>query len=353
MADDIDLPGPFAGPAAWAGPDMAADPSGWTIRLDAGAIAEVRAAAQAFLATGRDIGTLSAADFPLPRLAATLQALRVELILGRGFALVRALPVAEMTRAEAAAAFCGIGAHLGLARSQNAKGHILGHVTDLGRDPNDPTARIYQTHARQTFHTDGCDVVALLCLAEAKAGGDSLLVSGEAVWNEMRARRPDLLRLLTEPLATDRRGEVPEGANPWFEIPVFALHDGRVSMQYQRQYIDSAQRFDGAPRLTDAHVEALDLFDALCNDTGFNFRMRLAPGDMQFVYNHALLHDRTGFTDHEDPARRRHLLRLWLTIPGDRDLPSSFVQKYGSITPGDRGGIAVPGMALVAPLDPI
>lgn len=332
---------------------MSSDPSRWTIRLSDSDIAEILAAVQAFLARGGDIASMRASDLPLPGLGPRLTALRQELLHGRGFALVRALPVDRMRRAEAAAAFCGLGAHLGQARSQNAMGHILGHVTDLGRDPGDPTARIYQTHARQSFHTDGCDVVALLCLAEARQGGDSLLVSGEAIFNEMLRRRPDLLRLLLEPVATDRRGEVPDGAKPWFEIPVFALHKGRVSMQYQRQYIDSAQRFPAAPRLTPAHVEALDLFDALCNDPAFHFTMRLAPGDMQFVYNHALLHDRTGFVDHPEPERRRHLLRLWLAMAGDRALPPSFAQKYGSIRIGDRGGITVAGTRLNAPLEPV
>ena len=72
-----------------------------------------------------------------------------------------------------AAVFCGIGTHLGSARSQNAAGHILGHVRDIGRKANDPKARIYQTAERQSFHTDSADVVALLCLQDAKEGGDS------------------------------------------------------------------------------------------------------------------------------------------------------------------------------------
>jgi TfdA family taurine catabolism dioxygenase TauD len=339
--------------AAWYGPDMIADPSNWTINLSDKHVTELRDAAQGYLATERDIAEITAASFPLPTLANTLAELRNDLIHGRGFALVKGLPVKEMTRAEAASIFCGIGAHLGHARSQNAKGHVLGHVRDIGRDPNDPNARIYQTHERQTFHTDSSDVVGLICLNDAKEGGDSLLVSAETIFNEMRKTHPDLAELLMGPIATDRRGEVPDRADPWFEIPVFSWHAGKISVQYQRQYIDSAQRFDAAPRLTDKHVEALDMFDALANDERLNFKMRLAPGDMQFVYNHALLHDRTGFTDHLEPEMMRHLLRLWLTIPGDRELPEIFKQRYGDITVGDRGGIIVEGTKLHAPLEPV
>ena len=251
-----------------------------------------------------------------------------------------------------AAIFCGIGAHLGSARSQNAAGHILGHVKDVGLDVNDPNVRIYQTTARQTFHTDSTDVVGLLCLAEAMEGGDSLLVSTVTLYNEMRRRHPDLAPLLFEPVATDRRGEIPDGMQPWFEIPVLSWHHGRLTGLYQRQYVDSAARHDGAPRLSDAQVAALDAWDALTNDPDLHLKMRLAPGDMQFVYNHHLMHDRTGFRDWPDPARRRHLLRLWLALPGDRELPPVFAQRYGRIDIGDRGGIICDGTRLNVPLAP-
>jgi hypothetical protein len=135
-------------------------------------------------------------------------------------------------------------------------------------------------------------------------------------------------------------------------IPVFSWHAGALSVFYQRQYFDSAQRFAEAPRLSALDIEALDAFDALANDARLNFSMRLAPGDIQFVHNHVLLHDRTAFEDHDEPALRRHLLRLWLAAPGARELPPAFAARYGSLTVGDRGGIDVPGMTLTVPLAP-
>ncbi len=183
--------------------------------------------------------------------------------------------------------------------------------------------------------------MGLLCLNEAREGGDSLLVSAVSMYNVFRSDRPDLLPYLLGEIATDRRGEVPPGEKPFFTIPVYNWHAGFLTVIYQRQYIDSAQRFPDAPRLTPAHVEALDLFDTLANDARLHVRMRLTPGDMQFVYNHSLLHDRTAFIDWPEPERRRHMLRLWLAIPGDRPLPPSFAQRYGSIEVGNRGGIVV------------
>jgi hypothetical protein len=348
---DPTLPERFTGPSAWVGADLRAHPARWLRPLSAGEIAELEGAAQGYLATGRDIGHMTAADFPLPGFGAYLRQLRHTLLHGIGFAVLRGLPAARYDQQMAAAIFCGIGAHLGSARSQNAAGHILGHVRNTGADPSDPTARIYQTNARQSFHTDSADVVGLLCLRAAREGGDSLLVSVETLFNRMRALRPDLLACLFDPIATDRRGEVPAGMRPFMTIPPLSWHEGHLTVFYQRQYIDSAQRFPDAPRLTPEHAAALDLFDALADDAELHLSMRLEPGDMQFVYNHGQLHDRTGFTDWPEPDRRRHLLRLWLSVAGDRALPDCFRQRYGSIDIGNRGGIVVAGTRLHAPLD--
>ena len=135
------------------------------------------------------------------------------------------------------------------------------------------------------------------------------------------------------------------------QIPLLSWHAGKLTVFYQRQYIESAQRFDDALRLTPEHIAALDRFYALANNPTLHFRMRLQPGDMQFVYNHAQLHDRTGFTDWDAPEKRRHLLRLWLSVPNDRELPECFKERYGDITPGNRGGILCQGTELNAPLD--
>ncbi|HEX2890084.1 TauD/TfdA family dioxygenase [Vineibacter terrae] len=326
----------------------------WVVPLSDADIAEVEAAMAPLVARAADIARITRADFPLPNLGPRLAAALAALLHGRGFVVLRGLPVGRYSPREAATAFFGIGAHLGNARSQNAKGHVLGHVRDLGLSSRDPSVRIYQTNERQTYHTDSCDVVGLLCLKTAKSGGLSTLVSSSTIFNEMRLKRPDLLALLFQPIATDRRGEVPAGMKPYFEIPVFSWHEGHLSAIYQRQYIDSAQRLDGAPRLTPQLIAALDLFDTLANDPALNLHMEFRPGDMQFVHNHTLLHDRTGFEDWEEPERRRHLLRLWLACPGARPLPAVFAQRYGSVTVGDRGGIIVPGTtALNAPLEAV
>ncbi len=343
MGNTNTLPPEFHIASTWYGPDMAQRTSEWLLQLSAAEIAELEKAAEPLLASQQNIASLTDADFPLPVLGAKLKGLREELIHGRGFALLRGLPIGKYNEQEAGTIFYGLGCHLGSPRSQNAMGHTLGHVRDLGMKSSDPNTRIYQTNERQTFHTDSCDVVGLLCLRTAKVGGASLLVSASTIYNEMRKHRPDLLQLLLEPIATDRRGEIPEGQLPYLLIPVFSFYGGFLTVFYQRQYIDSAQRFPDAPRLTALHVEALNMFDALANDPKLCLSMELEPGDMQFVYNHGLLHDRTGFQDWDEPERKRHLLRLWLSFPGDRPLPDIFATRFGTIEIGNRGGIIVRG----------
>jgi len=244
------IPEKIDGASAWVGADLQTRQSEWLYILSADEISEIEHAARYYLSLGRDVGEITAQDFPLPQFSNHLQDMSEKLLRGIGVEVIRGLPIKSYSQEMAAAIFCGIGAHLGPARSQNAAGHILGHVRDIGADPNDPNARIYQTNARQSFHTDSADVVALMCLQDAKEGGDSLLVSAETIYNEMRATRPDLLALLFDPIAIDRRGEVPEGMEPYMTIPPFSWNDGRLTVFYQRQYIDSAQRFADAMRLT-------------------------------------------------------------------------------------------------------
>lgn len=152
-----DMPARFTGPAAWEAADLLGAPALWRTVLAPDTIRELEAAAAYYLSLGRDIGEITAEDFPLPTFSAHLAALREKLTRGIGAEVLTGLPVAQYTQQTAATIFCGVGAHLGSARSQNAAGHILGHVRDVGSDPKDTATRIYQTSARQTFHTDSAD----------------------------------------------------------------------------------------------------------------------------------------------------------------------------------------------------
>ena len=345
-------PGAIAGASVWRGTDLAGNPAEWIRTFSRNEIAELDAAIRGFGASGQDLARIGPENFPLPTLGPVLRGVLGELLEGRGFAMLRGVPVARYSRQEQAIAYLGIGSYLGAARSQNAKGHLLGHVKDLGLDITDPKVRYYQTSRKLEYHTDSVDVVGLLCLKTAKAGGESFIASSMTLYNEILARRPDLVPALFEPYPTDRRGEVPEGMKPWFDMPIFHWHAGRLTCIYVRQYIESAQQlFPEARRLTREQVEAMDLMDELLNDPQIHLSMAFLPGDMQFLHNHQILHSRNDFENWPEPERHRHLLRLWLAPAAARPLPEVFAPRYGSVTPGDRGGIVVRGTTPKVPLE--
>ncbi len=338
------------GAAVWYGPQMAARDD-WRHDLTAAQIAELDDATRRLAA--RDIATVGRDAAVMPELDTLMARVSDEVIRGRGFVLLRGLPVADWPRARSALAYWLIGTRLGIAVPQNAVGHVLGHVRDLGDDPANPMTRIYTTSARQEYHTDSCDIVGLLCLHPAMAGGASSIASSTTVWNEIVARHPDLARILLQPVTVDRKGEVPPGKGPTYELPVFHDFAGAITAIYARAFIRAAQTRPQTSRLTVEQDQALDLLDELAASDAIRLDMDFRAGDMQFLHNHQILHARTAYRDWPEQERRRHLLRLWLSTPHGRPLPGAFAERYGTVAPGAvRGGIRTAGQRQVAPLEP-
>ena len=330
---------PIEGPSAWIGADMRTREAEWSYRLSPLEVAEIETAVQAVREQGLDLADIRRDDFPLPTLGPALEQLRAEMLDGRGFVMLRGMPVENRPIDEAATAYWGVGTYFGVARSQNSKGHLLGHIYDLGgRSETNPNIRSYATAERQNYHIDRCDVVALLCLRRAKSGGLSAIVSSMTLHNVMARRRPDLLERLYRAFPVDRRGEVPAGKAPFYDAPVFNEHAGYLSVLYSRLHIGSSQRVPEARRLTAEDIEALDMLAELAGDPDLRLDMTFMPGDIQFLHNHTILHARTAYEDWPEVERKRHLLRLWLAPPGARPLPPVFSECYGGIAPGDRGG---------------
>jgi hypothetical protein len=251
-----------------------------------------------------------------------------ELSAGRAFVLIRGFPVDVLTVAETELAYVGLGLHLGTPVSQNAAGDLLGHVRDTGVVRDSPAIRLYATNQRQDFHCDGSDLVGLLCLKAARTGGESKIVSSMAIYNEMLARRPDLVEVLRQPFAWDRNDEQSAGEDPFFSLPVIFDVHGAPRIFFVGWYIRDAQRHEQAPRLTARQLEALELLEGLANDPSFYLQMEFRPGDIQLLNNARILHAREAYTDDDDPAERRHLLRLWLTA-----------HAFASVEDTLRGGI--------------
>jgi len=91
-------------------------------------------------------------NFQLPQLSILLQPLREDLLNGKGFVLLKGFPVEQWGNRKSAIAYMGLGTYLGYSVSQNCKGHVLGHVKDLGDDAKQiDRVRIYRTNARYHF----------------------------------------------------------------------------------------------------------------------------------------------------------------------------------------------------------
>ncbi len=337
---------------AWYGPALARRPEEWTHVFSPDELAELLAAIAAVEARGLDVVDIGPEAFPLPLLERLLRRVRKDLLQGRGFSLLRGFPSDGLSPRQRAIGYFGIGAHLGRAVSQNAAGHALGHVTDLGFDYSQPTARGYQTNVRLPYHTDGADLVGLLCVRTARSGGLSSLVSSVTVYNEMLERRPDLVRVLMGATHRDRRGEIPPGKGPWYELPVFNPHQGFMITSYVRSAIRKAQRFAEVPRVSAQLTEAMDLLDALAESPDLHLDMELRVGDIQFVCNHYILHSRTNYEDHAEPEARRHLLRLWLSCNDGPALPRVFDNYTGLDARGRPMGLHLDDIRLNAPLIP-
>ncbi|MDZ7679938.1 MAG: TauD/TfdA family dioxygenase [Acidimicrobiales bacterium] len=290
-------------------------------------LAELEAAVDHASRACDDVLDVAISDFPLPTLGPRLAACADELINGRGVVLFRGWPVERFTREQNEIAYWGVGTHLGEPWPQNARGHLLGDVTDQGKDPNDPNSRGYEVGGvGLPFHSDGSDLVGLFCLDPGNEGGRSLVANAVAAHNEMVREAPELAVELYQPLPYDYRGEQREGGKAWYMVPVFQRWGDRLFVRYIRPFIDSSQRHPDAPRLSNRAIEAMNRFEALCADGHRTAAMQLQRGDMQFIDNYHVVHGRERYSDAPDEGRVRHLKRLWLEtrVLTDDDKPERF-----------------------------
>jgi hypothetical protein len=314
-------------PSTWLGPELLTTQDDWIRRLTPAQITDLESALATAKASGKTMTELTRDDFPLPVLAPAIAEWMESLQNGRGFINVKGIPVAKHNEEDIALIHWGLGLHMGTAVSQNAAGDVLGHVRDTGADPNDTSVRLYKTRVDLGFHSDGSDLVALLCIRQGQSGGENRLVSTTALYNEILRRRPGLIPLLYEPFYWDRNDEQALGEDPFFQLPICRYHEGKLTFFYIPWYIRKAQRHPQVPRLTPEQTDLLDLIDEIAEDPAFHVEMRLEPGEINYLKNNAVLHARTEYKDFDEPARKRHLVRLWLTAHDEWADGDAFVQQ--------------------------
>lgn len=310
------------GPAAWTGEHLRHTDE-WIYPLSREETLEIEQLAAALRGIGKPRDAITSADVQLGLLAAAVSDWRATLHRGRGFVLIRGLPVDRLSKEDAAAVYWALGLQLGTPVPQNFQGELLTDIRDTGADPTDASTRLYKTRVEQDFHTDGADIIGLLCLQGAKRGGQSRIVSSVTVFNEILRRRPSLAPVLFEEFYW-HYFEPQMEAPLHFVRPICAERGGGLNTSFIPWYIRRAQELPGVPPLTAAQREAIESMEATANDPALYLDMDFVPGDIQLLKNSVILHKRTAYEDWDDPERKRHLLRLWLSAPdfddGDEQL---------------------------------
>ena len=326
MALTADEVQPLERGAEWRAADVA-DPEAWTYRLTADEITELEAALAHARAHADNVLDVTKALFPLDTLVPVLAEIAEQLINGRGFQRISGLPVDWLGAGDASWIYWGVGMHLGVPWAQNAKGHLLGDVKDQGKARDDPTARGNEIGGSALgFHSDGSDLVGLLCLDPGVSGGESLISNALLCHNLLAKSDPELAGALYEGLPYDFRGEQAKDGKPYYHVPAFSRQGGRLFVRYIPQFILASQRHESAPRLTATQKAAIKAYSALVDDPDHWVEMTFEAGDMQFVNNYHVLHGRREYADDTESGQVRWLKRLWLAteILGPEDRPDRF-----------------------------
>ena len=319
----------IGGPASWRGPDMAAAASTWTIPLEERQREELLDALSAIEAKGLDFLDLTRENFVLPTVGPLLESIIDVLLDGRGFVLLQGVPVEGLSERQIELMYWGMGLYAGIALPQGAEGtDLFAHVRDEGvdRHANYGGGLLNKHSGGLPFHTDSSDIVGLLCIRPALRGGTSTIVSTTAVHDEIVRRRPDLAAVMYEPWWFDRkRGDGPDS---FAQCPIYAVNDdGRLFAFYGPDLYKTAQRGAHVPPLSDQQWAAMALIDEINGSPEFHLDMDFAPGEIQFINNYTVMHSRSPYEDHSDPELRRDLIRLWLTVDRDLDIPPIFAER--------------------------
>ena len=328
-------------PRAWTAEQARADTS-WVQRLDAAEVAGFQSALRHARTLGKPLLDMQQADFPLPDVSRLALARAIATTQGRwGMCLLKGFPVDTWSEADTKLAYWGMGLYMGVGRTQNRASQVMNDVRDEGGDYKVKGGRGYNTNAGLDFHQDSCDVVGLLCRRTARRGGTSKVISSIALRDEVRRLRPDLMPVLQQTWFHSYQGTQDPSQPPFYGCPIFGDDPTHFAARTNRKNTDAAQRdFPEVPRLSGPQLEALDLLDRLMPDPLLCFTMELERGDMQLLNNYVTLHSRTPFEDFDEPDQKRHLLRLWLSIPSAQPLPPQWEAYYGDVRAGAvRGGV--------------
>ncbi|MCP5150983.1 MAG: TauD/TfdA family dioxygenase [Chromatiales bacterium] len=299
------------------------EPRQAVVPLDDGAMEELSWMVEALRARPLPRLLRSPDEFALPRLRAVFAVLRTLLDEKPGFAVLDALPLDQLDVDEAVTVFWVLGQLIGRTVAQKWDGTMLYDVRDTGQAFGYGVRGSY-TNVELVFHTDNAfgvappQYVGLLCLRPAKHGGISRFMSAHALHDRLLAENPAALARLYQPLLLDRQAEHAPGAARVARAPMFERDgDGRLRVRANTNLVRKGYAVAGVEIDAEA-VAAIAAVEALTEDPSLWVELPIERGQLQYLNNNDLLHFRSAFEDHDDPAMRRHLVRTWHRSGGQR-----------------------------------
>ncbi len=264
---------------------------------------------------------LSPDDYALDACRQLMHTVRQRLDAGAGVVVLDRLPIERYELPDVTNLFWLLGSMLARPVSQTISGEVLVDVRDTGI-PKAIGVRGFRTNVAQPPHTDNSfnhtppDYVSLCSIRRAAEGGLSHFVSFYAVHNRLLKDHADLLPRLYQPFYQDRQGDFWPGESQTVYYPVFALDPG-LRCRYTHFTIPAGYQTMG--QAMDAEGQAaFEAMTHIISDPTLYCEFMIEPGQLQFVNNRFCGHGRTMYTDPDDPAARRHLLRLWHRDGGRR-----------------------------------
>ncbi|KAH8886163.1 Clavaminate synthase-like protein [Thozetella sp. PMI_491] len=331
-----------SGPQAWKAEDVRRETS-WILRLSPEEVEGFRTALAYAKAHPKPLLDMTQADYPLPEVSKQALERAIGTTQSRwGMCLVKGFPTDEWSEADMRVAYWGMGLYMGVGRTQNRASEVINDVRDAGGSYKVKGGRGYNTNAGLDFHQDSADIVVLLCRRTAKEGGTSKVMSSIALHDHFAQTRPDLLPLLESNTWFHSFQNAQDPTQPpYYRCPIMGKSGNFFCARANRKNTVAAQRdFPEVPRLSAQQEEVLDILDEVCPSDEYCYSMELERGDMQLLNSFVTLHSRTPFLDFENPDDKRHLMRLWLSIPSSQPLPAEWAEYWGDVRAGAvRGGV--------------
>jgi len=194
-------------------------------------------------------------------------------------------------------------------------------VEDRGVDYKTSALPVSATSAETGFHTDSSsvdsspDIVGLLCETPSSSGGESLVSNALRAHRELSLRAPDTIEVLEKDFIRDvvTPGRERSQANLLRNrFPIFSGRGEQRTFRYMRYWVERGQRAAGRP-LSARQTEALDALDQVLQAPENVVEFRLKRGDMLFLDNRIVAHNRRAYRDAD--GRKRRLQRTWISAP--------------------------------------